>query len=44
MAGSFEPPESRTADLGGPVHYVEWDGPPERTFVLAHGLGGAHLI
>jgi pimeloyl-ACP methyl ester carboxylesterase len=43
VAGSFEPPESRTADLGGPVHYVEWDGPPERTFVLVHGLGGAHL-
>jgi pimeloyl-ACP methyl ester carboxylesterase len=43
VAGSFELPESRFADLGGPVHYVEWDGPPDRTFVLVHGLGGAHL-
>ena len=43
MTGSFEMPESRFADLGGPVHYVEWEGPPGRTFVLVHGLGGAHL-
>lgn len=43
MTGSFEMPESRFADLGGPVHYVEWQGPPERTFVLVHGLGGSHL-
>jgi len=43
VAGSFEVPRSRFADLGGPVHYVEWDGPKERIFVLVHGLGGAHL-
>ena len=36
-------PESRFADLDGPVHYVEWDGPPGRTFVLVHGLGGSLL-
>ena len=43
MVGSFVLPESRYADLRGPVHYVEWEGPAERTFVLVHGLGGAHL-
>jgi len=43
MTGSFDLPESRYADLGGPVHYIEWEGPAERTFVLVHGLGGAHL-
>jgi pimeloyl-ACP methyl ester carboxylesterase len=35
---------SRTADLGGPVHYVDFggraDAPP---VVLVHGLGGSHL-
>jgi pimeloyl-ACP methyl ester carboxylesterase len=36
-------PESRWIDLGGPVHYAQWDGPRERTFVLVHGLGGSHL-
>jgi pimeloyl-ACP methyl ester carboxylesterase len=25
------------------VHYVEWPGPKERTFVLVHGLAGSHL-
>lgn len=39
----IELPESRFADLDGSVHYVEWDGPPERTFVLVHGLGGSLL-
>lgn len=43
MTSSFQVPESRFADLGGPVHYVEWEGPTERAFVLIHGLGGAHL-
>lgn len=38
-----ELPESRYADLGSPVHYVEWEGPATRTFVLVHGLGGSHL-
>jgi pimeloyl-ACP methyl ester carboxylesterase len=37
------PPPSRFVDLDGPVHYVEWEGPPERTFVLVHGLGGSLL-
>ncbi len=39
----IEPPPSRFVDLDGPVHYVEWEGPPERTFVLVHGLGGSLL-
>lgn len=39
----IEVPEGSTVDLDGPVHYVEWDGPGERTFVLVHGLGGSHL-
>jgi pimeloyl-ACP methyl ester carboxylesterase len=38
------PGESRTVDLDGPVHYVDFgghaDGP---TVVLVHGLGGSHL-
>jgi pimeloyl-ACP methyl ester carboxylesterase len=36
-------PPSRFVDLEGPVHYVEWEGPPSRTFVLIHGLGGSCL-
>jgi pimeloyl-ACP methyl ester carboxylesterase len=36
-------PELRTIDLDGPVAYREWDGPPETTFVLLHGLGASHL-
>jgi len=39
----LEVPGSKFVDLGGPVHYVEWDGPAERTFVLVHGLGGSYL-
>jgi pimeloyl-ACP methyl ester carboxylesterase len=39
----IELPPSRSVDLDGPVHYVEWDGPPGRTFVLVHGLGGSLL-
>jgi len=46
--------ESRTVDLGGPVHYVDFGGVdfggvdfgvPDRapTVVLVHGLGGSHL-
>jgi pimeloyl-ACP methyl ester carboxylesterase len=30
-------------DLGGTVHFVEWDGARERVFVLVHGLGGSHV-
>jgi pimeloyl-ACP methyl ester carboxylesterase len=39
----IEIPQSRWVDLDGPVHYVEWPGPSERTFVLVHGLAGSHL-
>jgi pimeloyl-ACP methyl ester carboxylesterase len=36
--------ESRTVDLGGPVHYVDYGGPADApTVVLVHGLGGSHL-
>ena len=35
-------PEGRWLDVDGPVHYREWEGPPEGpTFVLVHGLGGS---
>jgi pimeloyl-ACP methyl ester carboxylesterase len=40
---SLELPERRTIDLDGPVAYRLWEGPPETTFVLVHGLGGSHL-
>jgi len=43
MAMAPDVPESRYADIGGPVHYVEWGGSPERTFLLVHGLGGSYL-
>jgi len=47
MTGELPRGESRTTDLGGPVHWVEYggaDGPAERpTLVLVHGLGGSHL-
>jgi pimeloyl-ACP methyl ester carboxylesterase len=39
----LELPPGRSVDLDGPVHYLEWEGPAERTFVLVHGLGGSHL-
>jgi pimeloyl-ACP methyl ester carboxylesterase len=36
--------ESRTVDLGGPVHFVDFGGPDGgSTVVLVHGLGGSHL-
>jgi pimeloyl-ACP methyl ester carboxylesterase len=36
--------ESRTVDLAGPVHYVDFGGPDDApTVVLVHGLGGSHL-
>jgi pimeloyl-ACP methyl ester carboxylesterase len=36
--------QSRTVDLGGPVHYVDFGGPDGApTVVLVHGLGGSHL-
>jgi pimeloyl-ACP methyl ester carboxylesterase len=38
------PGQSRTVDLGGPVHYVDFGGQDDgRTIVLVHGLGGSHL-
>jgi pimeloyl-ACP methyl ester carboxylesterase len=40
---TIQVPTSRWADIDGPVHYVEWDGPSDRTFVLVHGLGGSLL-
>jgi pimeloyl-ACP methyl ester carboxylesterase len=39
----LEIPDGRWIDIEGPVHYVEWPGPQERTFVLVHGLAGSHL-
>ena len=39
----IELPPIRTVDLDGPVVYRTWDGPPDSTFVLVHGLGGSHL-
>jgi pimeloyl-ACP methyl ester carboxylesterase len=38
------PGESRTVDIGGPVHYVDFGGPDGGpAVVLVHGLGGSHL-
>jgi pimeloyl-ACP methyl ester carboxylesterase len=35
---------SRTAELGGPVHYVDFGGAADGArVVLVHGLGGSHL-
>ena len=37
-------PESRYADVNGPVHYRVWEGPANGpTFVCVHGLGGSLL-
>lgn len=38
----IEMPRGRFADVEGPVHFLGWDGPTDRTFVLIHGLGGMH--
>ena len=35
-------PSGSSADVDGPVHFLAWDGPGDRTFVLVHGLGGMH--
>ncbi len=38
------PGDSRTVDLGGPVHYIDFGGADAaQTVVLVHGLGGSHL-
>lgn len=41
---SLDLPKLESADLGGPVAFRRWDGPPELTFILVHGLGASHLI
>ncbi|GIH95147.1 alpha/beta fold hydrolase [Planobispora siamensis] len=39
-----EPGRSRWADLHGPVHYIDYGGPPDGPVVVAvHGLGGSAL-
>jgi pimeloyl-ACP methyl ester carboxylesterase len=44
MSEAGAPGHGRTADLGGPVHYVDYGGNPEGpAVVLVHGLGGSHL-
>jgi pimeloyl-ACP methyl ester carboxylesterase len=40
---TWELPDLREVNLDGPVAYRTWDGPPDTTFVLVHGLGGSHL-
>jgi pimeloyl-ACP methyl ester carboxylesterase len=40
---TLEIPDSRFADIDGPVHYREWPGPEGLTFVCVHGLGGSIL-
>ena len=39
----MELPEILTVDLGGPIAYRVWEGPPDTAFVLIHGLGASHL-
>jgi pimeloyl-ACP methyl ester carboxylesterase len=47
MDGELPRGESRTTDLGGPVHWVDYGGPDggadRPVLVLVHGLGGSHL-
>lgn len=41
-AQGLDLPESRWADVDGPVHYRRWDGPDDGpVFVCVHGLGGS---
>jgi pimeloyl-ACP methyl ester carboxylesterase len=39
----LELPPLLSIGIDGPIAYREWDGPPEASFVLLHGLGGSHL-
>src|SRR4051812_24938969 len=42
--GRVVPGDSRTVELGGSVHYVDFGGPDDGpAVVLVHGLGGSHL-
>jgi pimeloyl-ACP methyl ester carboxylesterase len=44
MSQAGAPGDSRTVELGGPVHYVDYGGDAEGpVVVLVHGLGGSHL-
>jgi pimeloyl-ACP methyl ester carboxylesterase len=44
VIAGIELPDSVWLDVGGPVHYREWQGPSSGpTFVCVHGLGGSHL-
>ena len=44
MSEAAIPGLSATADLGGPVHHVDYGGNPDGpAVVLVHGLGGSHL-
>jgi pimeloyl-ACP methyl ester carboxylesterase len=35
--------KSQIIDLAGPLHFLEWPGPEERTFAVVHGLGGSAI-
>jgi pimeloyl-ACP methyl ester carboxylesterase len=44
MSEAGAPGRSRTVELGGPVHYVDYGGAAAGpVVVLVHGLGGSHL-
>lgn len=44
MTAAPQPGTSRTIELDGPVHYIDFGGNPQGpTMVLVHGLGGSHL-
>jgi pimeloyl-ACP methyl ester carboxylesterase len=43
-SGRIAPGQSRTVELGGSVHYVDFGGPDDGpAVVLVHGLGGSHM-